>query len=45
MVVVNPLLGIIQNTQVVALKTLKTKVHLIGGGGSGHEPADAGFLY
>ena len=41
----NPQLGILQNTQVVALKNLKNKVHLIGGGVSGHEPADAGYLY
>lgn len=32
----NPNIGILQNTQVVALKNLESKVHLIGGGGSGH---------
>jgi len=41
---VNPHVKRIQGTQIVTLKTPRKGVNVICGGGSGHEPAHAGFV-
>lgn len=41
---INPNIKRIENTQIVTLKTPGKGVNLLCGGGSGHEPAHAGFV-